>query len=110
MPSGAKGSRLELPAGVFSGPGGTVFRVTLDMRTVQPKDAWLWGVWLVDPVSGKPVSPRQGTPDGDSGDQRWILELVKSVDVAGETYHVGFDWGTESRVRFKRILVERLES
>ena len=110
MPSGAKGSRLELPAGVFSGPAGTIFRVTLDMRTVQPKDAWLWGVWLVDPVSGKPVSPRQGTPDGDSGDQRWILELVKSVDVAGETYHVGFDWGTESRVRFKRILVERLES
>jgi hypothetical protein len=107
-PSGSKGSRLELPKGIFAGPAGAKFRVVVDMRTEQPKNAWLWGLWLVDGETGKPVTKRQGTPAGDSGDQRWVFELVKSEKLDSDTYHLGFDWGTTSRVKFNRVRIQRM--
>ena len=107
MPSGAKGSRLELPKGVFAGPDGAKFRVVADMRTSQPPNAWLWGLWLVDGATGKPVTKRKGTPPGDSGNRRWVFELEKSKKINGDTYHLGFDWGTTSRVKFYRVKIER---
>lgn len=107
MPSGAKGSRLELPKGVFAGPDGAKFRAVVDMRTSQPPNAWLWGLWLVDGATGKPVTKRKGTPPGDSGNRRWVFELEKSKKINGDTYHLGFDWGTTSRVKFYRVKIER---
>ena len=61
-----------------------------------------------DATITKAVTKRQGTPAGDSGDQRWVFELVKSEKLDSDTYHLGFDWGTTSRVKFNRVRIQRM--
>ena len=100
------GQWLKLPEGIFKGPKGTKYRATLDMHTVQPTEGSLWSVKFQDPTSPVGASTRIPTPPGDSGDERYVLELVKRADV--ETYYIQFDWGTSGRVKFKRIKIEQL--
>ena len=98
---------LKLPEGLFKGPKGTRFRATLDMRTVQPAECSLWSVKFQDPTLPTGASTRVPTPPGDSGDERYVLELVKRADV--ETYYIQFDWGTNGKVKFNRVKIDRLE-
>ena len=76
------------------------------MHTVQPAEGSLWSVKFQDPTSPVGASTRIPTPPGDSGDERYVLELVKRADV--ETYYIQFDWGTSGRVKFKRLKIEQL--
>ena len=105
VPSGR--NRLMLPDGLFKGPRGTRFRALLDMRTVQRSEGSLWSVKFQDPTSLSGASTRIPTPPGDSGDERYVLELVKRADV--DTYCIQFDWGAGGRVKFNRVKVERLD-
>ena len=97
---------LKLPEGIFKGTKGTKYRATLDMQTVQPKEGSLWSVKFQDPTSPVGASTRIPTPPGDSGDERYVLELVKRADV--ETYYIQFDWGTSGRVKFRRLKLDRV--
>ena len=97
---------LKLPDGLFKGPKGTKFRATLDMRTVQPAEGSLWSIKFQDPTSLVGASARIPTPVGDSGDERYVLELVKESDA--DTYYIQFDWGANGRVKFNRVRLEHI--
>lgn len=105
--AGHAGSRLVLPTGLFAGPVKSVFRVTVDMRTVQPEDAWLWRIRLVDARTGADATGRQSTSRGDSGAQRWAFDVTKK-DGMGDSLDLAFDWGDAGHVRFNAVRVERL--
>ncbi len=99
-----EGSWLKLPEGLFKGPKGTRFRMVLDMRTVQPEEGSLWSIKFQDPSSSVGASIRVPTPPGDSGAERYVMDLAKKTDA--ETFHVKFDWGAGGRVRFDRLRIE----
>ena len=100
-------ARLALPKEAWKGPKGTRFRFTVDMHTVQG-DAPCWDVVLRNP---KPVSnavQRIGTPQGDSGVQRYVIEFAKPN--AAYAYSLLVRYGGKGRIRFAYVRVERLKS
>ena len=100
------GQWLKLPEGLFKGPKGTKFLATIDMRTVQPAEGSQWGISFYDPIRSTCVSGRMLTPPGDSSDERYVLEFVKRNDL--DTCYIQFDWGTDGRVKFNRLKIERV--
>ena len=100
---------LKLPAGAFAGPAGTKFRLALDIRTIQPETGSTWSVRFQDPKKPFGASGRISTPGGDSGDERYLLELTKSERNDGDTYYVCFEWGATGRVRFDGVSLVRMD-
>lgn len=100
--------RLMLPEGIFKGPPGTRFRATVDMHTIQADEGSGWSIKFQDPSEPKGASTRVPTPNGDSGDERYVLDLVKKRKNLTGTYCIQFDWGAGGRVRINRVKVERI--
>jgi hypothetical protein len=48
-------------------------------------------------------------PGGESGDERYVLDLKKSSANASDTYHIHFKWGIGGRVKLNRVRIERLD-
>lgn len=101
------GCFLALPATAFSGGKDASFVVTLDMRTRIPDPGRTFTVKVLDFPRGKALSDSVLTPGGDSGAQRYVLEVKGPV--AEDEIGLWFDRGDPSRIRFERIRIERLE-
>lgn len=99
---------IELPAGLFRGEPKTRFRLTLDMRTIQPENGNVWDLKFQDPTTERHCTERTPTPYGDSGDERYVMELVKWNLTTADTYHVCFSWNSPGRVKFGGLKLERL--
>ena len=97
---------LTLPKGIFAGPEKTKFRVTLDMQTVQPDKGLPFEINLLEPTDKPGVGRRTLTPFGDSGADRYVLELVKTSEA--DTYYVNFFRGFDGRVKVNHVKVERV--
>ena len=100
---------IELPAGLFKGEPKTRFRLTLDMRTIQPEDGNAWDLKFQDPTTDRHCTDRTPTPYGDSGDERYVMELVKWNLTTADTYHVCFSWNSPGRVKFNGLKLERID-
>ena len=102
-------NRLILPDGIFAGPVGTRYRLTLDLRTQQAPEGSAMKMLLQKPDQlGVPgVTARLRTPNGDSGTMRYVIELTKDAQNASDTYHLTFDAG-RGRIRFERIKLDAL--
>ena len=103
-------NRLILPDGIFAGPVGTRYRLTLDLRTRQASEGSAFKLLLQKPDQlGVPgVTGRLRTPNGDSGATRYVIELAKDARNASDTYHVTFDAG-RGRIRFDHVKLEILK-
>ena len=106
-PLAPHGCFLTLPKAAFSGGKDASFVVTVDMRTRIPDPGRTFTFQVHDKTSSKALSGSVLTPGGDSGAQRYVLE-VKGPVAEGEI-GLHFNWGDPSRIRFERIRIERLE-
>ena len=97
---------LKLPDGLFKGPKGSKYRAIVDMQTIQPTEGSFWSIKFQNPKVPTGASTRVPTPGGDSGNERYVLELVKRDET--DTYYIQFDWGTNGRVKFNRIKIEQV--
>ena len=97
---------LKLPDGLFKGPKGSKYRAIVDMQTIQPTEGSFWSIKFQNPKVPTGASTRVPTPGGDSGNERYVLELTKKDDT--DTYYIQFDWGTNGRVKFNRIKIEQV--
>ena len=98
-------ARLALPRDAWKAPKGTRFRFTVDMHTIQG-DAPCWDIVL---RNRKPVSnavQRIGTPPGDSGVQRYVIEFAKPD--AAYSYSLLVRHGAGGRIRFEHVKIERI--
>ena len=109
---GGRFNRLVLPKGLFAGPSGTRFRVTVEAHLRQPAEGNLWSLKLVKPKSDLGATARMATPGGDSGRLMYVIDdFVKADDVRhdGDTYQVVFEWGDETcSLRLHSVRVERM--
>lgn len=100
---------LLLPEGLFKGKKGTRFRAIIDMNTKQAEEGSLWSLSFQDPEAPVVASMYVPTPAGDSGNERYVLDLKKSSANASDTYHIYFVWGIGGRVKLNRVRIERLD-
>ena len=102
-------ARLVVPAEAWRAPAGTKIRFTVDMETVQDPDAstqtYCLSLMRYSPTV-ETTSTRVKTPHGASGVQRYILEFTKGKDVP---YNLFVFHGTEGKIRFHAVKVERLD-
>ena len=101
---------LLLPEGLFKGKKGTRFRAIVDMNTRQAEDGSLWSLCFQAPDAPVVASTSVPTPGGDSGEERYVLDLKKSNANVSDTYHSYFRWGDGGRVKLNRVRIERLDS
>lgn len=99
---------IELPANLFAGEPNSRFRLTLDMRTIQPEEGTVWDLKFQDPTTWFHCTERTATPHGDSGRERYVMELKKANLTKKDTYHVCFSWASPGRVKFYALKLERL--
>ena len=100
-------ARLVLPKDAWKAPKETRFRFTVDMHTIQGETP-CWDIVL---RNRKPVSnavQRIGTPPGDSGIQRYVIEFTKPD--ATYSYSLLVRYGGKGRIRFAYARIERLKS
>ena len=105
-------NRLVLPKGLFVGPPGVRYRVTVEAHLRQTDDGPTWSVKLVSPKNRRNASPRMGTPGGDSGRLTYVFDFVKKPTgiSSGDTYSVIFQWGKPGSLRLHSVTVDRMRS
>jgi hypothetical protein len=99
---------LMLPEGLFKGKKGTHFRAILDICTKQDEDGLVWSLKFQDPNALIGASERISTSSGESGNCRYVLDLIKGS--ASDTYHICFEWGKGGLVKLNHIKIERVDS
>ena len=103
---GRRDARLEFPKGVWKGPKGARFRFSIDVHAVQ--GGWpTWTIVLRNPDPMKNAFNRVSTPDGDAGMLRYVFDFAKVGDA--DSYYLLVREGGEGKIRFGRIVVERLD-
>ena len=105
-PLAPHGCFLALPATAFSGGKDASYVVTVDLRTRIPNPGRTFTLHVHDRAAGKGLSEPVITGNGDSGAQRYALE-VRGADGKGDC-GLRLDGGDPSQIRFERIRVERL--
>lgn len=95
---------LKLPKGLFAGPKGTKFRAVLDMRTLQPDEGLSFAVKLQDPALPPTRRSTVQAPLGDSGAERYVMELDKQSEA--DTYYICFRGGAGGRVKLNHLRIE----
>ena len=102
---GSGNARLEFPKGVWNGSKGAKFRFSIDVHAVQ--GGWpTWTIVLRNPDPMKNAFNRVSTPDGDAGMLRYVFDFAKVGDA--DSYYLLVREGGEGKIRFGRIVVERL--
>lgn len=102
---------LKLPDGLFAGPCGTHYRVTLDMETDQPESSKRWNLRLSNAKGPGFGTVRHATPVGRSGSMRYVMELSclpEGKRGSSDSYDVYFENGFKSRLRLSYLKVEKL--
>ena len=99
---------LLLPEGLFKGRKGTRFRAVIDMETKQAEDGSAWSLQFWAPGAVLGANARVPTPAGDSGAERYVLDLIKDERNFSDTYHVCFLWGKGGRVKIDRVKILRI--
>ena len=105
-PVAPHGCFLALPATAFAGGKDARHVVTVDLRTRIPNPGRTFTLRVYDRAADKGVSESVITANGDSGAQRYALE-VRGTDGKGDC-GLRLDGGDPSQIRFERIRVERL--
>ena len=107
--SNGRFNRLVLPKGLFVGPPGTRYRVTIEAHLKQSDDGPSWSIKMVSPKNRRNASPRMGTPGGDSGRLTYVLDYVKTSSgySSGDTYSVIFQWGGKGSIKLYAVMVRR---
>lgn len=103
------GNYLLLPEGLFSGPRGTRYRVILDARTIQPTEGRTAAFRIKKYQIGMGSSLGLGTPLGDSGDERYVIDFVKDGKFDRDSLDVFVGGSVRARVCFKYIRIEKYE-
>ncbi|MBQ3287878.1 MAG: metallophosphoesterase [Kiritimatiellae bacterium] len=98
-------ARLVFPDGVWSGPKGTRFRFTIDMRAMQGEGP-CWTMVLRNRTPLENAVPRIATPPGDSGVQRYVLEFTKPNDAY--SYALLVREGGAGRISFCHVKIEHI--
>ena len=98
-------ARLEIPKTAWEGPAGTLFRLVVDMHTVQ-NTIPTWTVVLRNPNPVRNASGRLSIPPGDSGMLRYVIDIKKLAD--NDAYYLLIREGGIGKIRFGSIRVERL--
>ena len=98
-------ARLVFPEGVWNGPKGARFRVTVDIHsTLEGGPSWTIVLRNRKPLVN--AVPRIATPPGDSGVQRYVMEFAKAD--AAYTYTLLVREGGAGRIRFSHVRIERI--
>ena len=100
-------ARLEFPAGTWAGPAHTRFRYVLDVTTEQGERR-TWSMTMRNPVPISNGHNRLYTMPGKPGRMRYVVEFAKSYE--RYDYYLLFREGPAGRIRFDRVVVERLGS
>ena len=98
---------LMLPEGLFKGKKGTHFRAILDICTKQDEDGLVWSLKFLDPNALIGASERISTSSGESGNCRYVLDLIKGS--TSDTYHICFEWGKGGLVKLNHVKIERID-
>ena len=100
-------ARLEFPQNVWQGPAGTRFRFTIDMHMKQPGKERQWTLVLRNPKPLQNANARIATPQGDSGVQRYVIEISKQEDLFN--YYLLVREGLPGEIRFNYVKIEKLK-
>ena len=97
-------ARLEFPKGTWEGEQGALFRLVMDLRSIQAEDSH-WTIRLCEKTRPAFANLRICTPSGDSGFLRYVIEFRKPRDA---DYFLLITEGAWGRFQIRYLRVERL--
>ncbi|MBQ7206598.1 MAG: metallophosphoesterase [Lentisphaeria bacterium] len=97
-------ARLEFPKGTWEGEPGALFRLVMDLRSIQAEDSH-WTIRLCEKTRPAFANLRICTPSGDSGVLRYVIEFRKPRDA---DYFLLITEGAWGRFQIRYLRVERL--